>query len=167
MLDLAELACLKDQLSHQGTLQDQPCIFIFGQNYTTFLSHSPLTVLSNNSFPHNLLQRVTYFFGQTNKFVVAWIIFPRFLMSVDNTFAIPQSQHQLDKCIKHPAGGIPLYTARFFNFFLECRLSATCILSSLNSSVVLPPQVCQFSLYTFTLIRHLGFNFTLQIIVFN
>lgn len=37
------------------------------------------TILSDNTSPQNLFQKVAYFSGQTNKFVVAWIIFPHFL----------------------------------------------------------------------------------------
>lgn len=141
-------------------------MIIFCQNYTTFLSHSPLTILSNNTFPHNLFQRAAYFSGQTNKFVVAQIIFPHFLMSMDNTFAIPQSQHQLDKCIKNPHWWNSTAHCQIFQIFLECRLSATFVLSTLSSSVVLPHKMCQFSLYALILIRSLGFTFTLQTMIF-
>lgn len=138
-------------------------------NIYYILSHSPLTTLSNNTFPHNLFQKVAYFSDQTNKFVVAQIIFPHFLMSMGNTFAIPQSQHQLDKCIKNPYcwnSTVHCQIFQLFFFFPECRLSDTCILSALSSSVILPSQMCQFSLYALILIRHLGFTFTLQIITF-
>lgn len=37
------------------------------------------TILSDNTSPQTLFQKIAYFSGQTNKFVVAWIIFPHFL----------------------------------------------------------------------------------------